>query len=178
VVQVTRHIANKSSIDDLQTSVVFAQTEHVTSEMEFLLSDVSHSLTDHFSDVLHHNRPFFGGRTNEQAQSVDFRWRDINFISGLSHDKVLFLLCRTAEIFEIFLDVFKSDEGDHFWLDHVLLAILIVAFFEVEKLLLCDIVLIGVLSVLMLDLVTEISLSFPAIFVVNSHHLAFAVLPI
>ena len=178
MVQVTRHLANKSSIDDLQTSVVFAQTEHVTSEMEFLLSDVSHSLTYHFSDVLHHNCPFFGGRTNEQAQSVDFRWRDINFISGLSHDYMLFLLCRTTEIFEIFLYVFKSDEGDHFWLAHVLLVILIVAFFEVEKFLLCDIGLIGVFTVLMLDLVNEIALSFPAIFVVNPHHLAFAVLPI
>lgn len=146
--------------------------------MKFLLSDISHSLTYHFSDVLHHNSTFFCGRTNEQAQSVDFRWRDINFVSGLSHDKVLFLLCRTTEIFEIFLDVFKSDEGDHFWLDHVLLVILIVAFFEVKKLLLCDIVLINVFPVLVLDLVTEVSLPFPIIFVVNFHHLASAVLPI
>lgn len=146
--------------------------------MKFLLSDVSHSLTYHFSNVLHHNGPFFCGGANEQAQSVDFRWRNINFVCGLSHDKVLFLLRRTTEIFEIFLDIFKSDEGDHLWLDHVLFVILIVSFFEVKKFLLCDIVLIKVFPVLVLDLVTEISLPFPIIFVVNFHHLASAVLPI
>jgi hypothetical protein len=71
VVEVPRHIANEGGVDDLKTSVVLPQSKHVAAEVELLLSDIGHGLTDDLPDVLGHNSALLGEIANEKAKPVD-----------------------------------------------------------------------------------------------------------
>lgn len=116
MVQITRHVTDKSSIDDLQTGVVLTQTEHVATEVELLLADVRHSLTDHLTDVFSHDCTLFGEVTDEETQPVDLGWGDVDVVGGLFHAEVLFLSDRRSSVLEILFDVLESDEGHYFGL--------------------------------------------------------------
>lgn len=89
MVQVSGHVANESGINNFQASIVLAQTKHIAAEVKFLLADICHCLTDHFSDVFNHYCALFGEVSNEKAQSVDFRRSYVDVICGFFDVDVL-----------------------------------------------------------------------------------------
>lgn len=86
--------------------------------MEFLLSYISHGLTDHFSYVLSYNCALFSEVADEEPEPVDLGGSNVYIICRLSHDKVLFLLGRWAKIFQVFFDILESDEGNYLRLNY------------------------------------------------------------
>lgn len=67
MVQVPRHVADKGRVDYLETGVVFAQAEHVATEVELLLADVSHGFAYHLTDVLRDHCVLFCRAAQEES---------------------------------------------------------------------------------------------------------------
>lgn len=67
MIEVASHISYKGSIYNLKPSIIFGQSEHVATKMKLLLSQVSHSLTDDFTDILSHNSILLSKVSNEET---------------------------------------------------------------------------------------------------------------
>lgn len=179
MVEITTHVAHKGSVNDLEASVVFCEAEHVTTKMEFFLAHICHSLTDDLSDVFGNNRVLFGEVADEKTQSIYLRWGHIDVIRWLFKGKIVFFFDRRRiHVSEILLDIFESNEGDHFGFDLIFFFIIMHPFFQIEDLSLGHIVIVLFHLALLLFFQTEIPLSMPLVLFIGLDDLSFPLLPV
>lgn len=115
MIQIPSHVPHKGRIDDLKPRVIFGQTKHVTPEMELFLSNIRHSLTNNFSDVLSHDGIFLSEVSDEQTQPINFRRSNVDIISRFFERKIiLFFDGRRIDICQIFLYIFESNKWNYF----------------------------------------------------------------
>lgn len=77
----------------------FADTKHVATIVIFLLSLISNCLADDFTHVLNYDGMFFCVFARKEAQFMDFRWGDKDFIVyvnilGIKSEWIIFWIDR------------------------------------------------------------------------------------
>ena len=166
MVEVTAHISHKSGVYNFTPLIIFGQSKHITSKIfKFLLPNISNSLTYNLPYILSYNSIFSTSFIGKKSKSINFRRSYINLISRIFNQN-LFLFdiidwCRNT-IFKIFLDIFKSNKRNNFWLDHLFLFDLVyLSFFEIVYLFFCYVVPVDIFTPVLLFFDVESTLPLP-----------------